>query len=175
MTAKTTLKTHTLASVALLVSAIAPQIAFGQTMDTPDSWQPWQRTDLVGSWACQNTGSADVQRTLQSFSVGGVAFGTGQGDTIPPVLSPQIGDWRYLGKGRYSVSFESIIYDPSSGVPPGTFAGTAKIDEMIDLARSGKSLTGHFRFQMLDPDGNVIYQNEGAFKGRRITASRHTL
>jgi hypothetical protein len=129
-----------------------------------------RKNALVGSWMTHNTGSADTLWTLQSFSRDGRTFATGQGDTMPPVVSPQIGAWKNIGGGRYKATFVSIIYDPSSGVPPGTFVGTAKITEIIRPNWSGTSLTGHFSFQMFDPDGNVIYANEGEFVGTRITA-----
>ena len=153
----------------ILILSAGQQAAFGQSSNAARSI-PARRSPLVGSWMTHNTGSTDVLWTLQSFSHDGRTFSTGQGDTMPPVLSPQIGAWRYLGGGFYSATFASIVYDPSSGVPPGTFAGTAKVTEMIQPDPSGKTLSGHFKFQLLDTAGNEIYENEGSFVGQRITA-----
>lgn len=123
---------------------------------------------LAGSWLCDNTNLAgDTLKTLQAFTEDGRAFITGQGDIIPPVISPQFGSWEHLGGRTFAVTVLSIVYDPQGG-PAGTFLGTAKIRETITLGRSGDRFKGRFKFVQVDTAGNVVYTNEGAFQGTRI-------
>lgn len=128
-----------------------------------------QKTALAGSWLCDNTSlSGDVIKTLQAFTEDGRAFVTGQGDTVPPVLSPQFGSWEHREGRTFDITVLSIAYDPQGPPPAGTLVGTAKIRETVTLDRSGNKFSGRFKFVLSDPAGNVLYTNDGTFHGSRI-------
>jgi len=127
---------------------------------------------LIGSWLCDHiftSGLTGGTKTLQVFTGDGLAIANGQGDIIPPVLSPQVGAWTLLGGRRYGMTFKSIVYDPSSGIPPGTFLGLATISQKVSLDAFGNALTGTFSFQQADTSGNVVFAAGGTFGCTRIT------
>jgi len=136
--------------------------------ETPPEHSEREKKALAGSWFCGNTGSVASIKTLQAFTADGRAFTTGQGDIVPPVLSPQFGSWEHLFGRTYAITLLSIVYDPQGPPPAGTFLGTAKINETVTLDQSGDKFKGHFKFVQLDPAGKVQFTNEGTFQCARI-------
>lgn len=133
-----------------------------------------KKTTIAGTWFLDTTLTSPPEiagpgiKLLHAFTEDGRAFNTGQGDNIPPVLSPGFGSWENLGGRTFALSFTILVYDTAGGTPPGTFLGLATALETVTLDESGNTLVGTFKFVQHDTDGNVVFTAEGTLKGIRI-------
>jgi hypothetical protein len=97
--------------------------------------------------------------TFSTFGRGGTFL-----ESTQPGQGPGHGVWRRTGGHSFGLTFQKILFSPN-----GSFGGTLKVREAIQLSPSGDSYTGDATAEVFDPSGRPV----GAFcaksQGTRIT------
>lgn len=112
---------------------------------------------LEGSWNnqvtirnCQTGQAIRAFAGLLTFHQGGTLSETAAGSS-PALRSPGHGTWRRTGWRRYEGKFTLLRFNPD-----GTFAGTQKTTQNIELDQSGNGFNDTATLQIFDANGNQI-------------------
>ncbi len=124
---------------------------------------------LVGTWLVQVTvRNCDTGVPLASFpslvtyARGGTMMVTSS--SLSPALNyPAQGVWHYVGGQRYAGSYMFFRYNVN-----GSFAGTQKITQDIELDRHADELNITATFEVFDTGGNVIATGCATATGTRF-------
>ena len=142
-----------LRSIVLMMSVVALSVA-----SAADPLQ--QSARLQGVWDSQatltdcNGNILVVLRAFEAFHQGGTLTST---DNTPPTLHGiGLGTWQHVGVGKYTAPFQFFNFNAD-----GTFAGTQKIERLIQIAADGNSYTSTVTFASYDPDGNLLFSGCG--------------
>ncbi len=173
MNTKNTIQTFVIALALMLAVAIVPMMVFGQNKadkQTIASSQDEQGNDLVGVWEAVDVPAENdcitglplpgtpIIRVLNTFNQGGTMYVE---DTIPfegPYRSTGGGIWKRTSGRNYTYVNLHYSFDPDK-----TFLFTVKLKSNLTLSRDGNSFTENGTFQVVEPNGNVIYA--GCFNG----------
>jgi len=113
---------------------------------------------IVGVWEtvvtvrnCETGGPlAPEFQGLSTYNSGGTYTETASGNPI--LRSPAHGIWeRENGWRNYSLKFVFLRFNAS-----GAFIGKQRVFQTIELSEDGDQLTSSGRFEVLDPNGNVV-------------------
>jgi hypothetical protein len=90
----------------------------------------------------------------------------------PLLETPGHGAWRRTKDRRFAVAFRFLLQAaPNNPIfTNGEDLGTDNIRLQIEPDAGGDSFTGTFRSQVMDPDGNVVFEARGLVAGTRIRA-----
>lgn len=130
------------------------------------------RPAITGGWAetVTPTGGSPF-RTLWTYGEGGDAVGSSQGNVttgpfpFPTAYTPAHGQWTHLGGRTFSTTAVSLGSDPYDGHLLVVF----KVQQTVTLNRSGNAYHAVFRYEISDPDGNVLFVLKGTSDARRIS------
>jgi hypothetical protein len=115
---------------------------------------------LEGTWLmqvtirdCQTGDSGDPIISIQSLTTyvrGGTLLETSNA-VSPALRSTGQGVWRHKGGRRYAAKFMFFRFNPD-----GSFAGTTRITQDMELSRGGEELNVTITLEVLDANGAVI-------------------
>jgi hypothetical protein len=71
------------------------------------------------------------------------------------------GAWQRIGPGRFAFAFQTYIFTPT-----GDPAGHVVVRSVVTLANG--TLSGPFKFDVLDPAGNVVQSGSGTATATRF-------
>jgi hypothetical protein len=100
--------------------------------------------------------------TFSTFGRGGTFL-----ESTQPGQGPGHGVWRRSGGHSFGITFEKILFSPN-----GSFGGTLKVREAIQLNPSGDSYTGDATAEAFDPSGRLVGSFCAKTQGIRITVER---
>jgi hypothetical protein len=95
--------------------------------------------------------------TMTVADQGSIRFASGL------VFSAGHGSWVAQGDRTFSWTILELASDLN-----GNLLGTVKIRGTYTVDESGNAYSGVFKSQILDPFGNVLFENEGTTAGTRI-------
>ncbi len=165
-TKNTKMQTFGIALAMMLALAIMPTMIFGQTrILTPP--QDEQGNDLVGVWEAVTPAAVDCQtglpdpnapiiRVLYKFNQGGT-MAEENTDPVDPNRTTGHGIWKRASGRNYTA-----VYLHYSFAPDGSHIFTIKVRTNITLSRDSNSFTENGTFEVLEPNGNVVFS--GCFK-----------
>ena len=134
-----------------------------------DQGGPPERQAIVGSWLETVTFSGGVRPPLKSlvtfFADGNhVVADQGNVTTEPPtVFSAGHGPWVHLGGRTFAWTVLELISDLN-----GNLLATLKVRGQYIVNESGNSYTGHFKAEVSDTAGHLLFSVEGTNEGQRI-------
>lgn len=100
--------------------------------------------------------------TFSTFGRGGTFL-----ESTQPGQGPGHGVWRRTGGQSFGITFEKILFSPN-----GSFGGTLKVRESIQLNPSGDSYTGDATAEAFNPSGQLVGSFCAKTQGTRITVER---
>jgi hypothetical protein len=147
-----------IAAIGLIAVALAATGAISASAANDDS----SANQLVGSWQLTvNRGPAlPLIKGLTTYTPGHSLIGTAN----VLVRGPAHGAWEHVSGRVYADTHIFFRFDPTTG----TFLGTQKIRETVELAQDGDSYTAVAISDQFDPSGNLTASGLRA----TITATR---
>jgi hypothetical protein len=133
--------------------------------------EPWRSgPTITGSWLetiTPNGGSPFS--ALDTYGEDGVWISSAQGGVItgppsPASFTPAQGQWTPRGGRTFSTTAVSL----GSDLTDGHLLVVFKIRQTVTLNRSGNAYRSVFRYEILDPAGNLLFVLEGTSEAHRI-------
>ena len=116
--------------------------------------------NLAGSWAV--TGQTALQGTfyaLMTFNSDGTVIA----DEPSAYETAGHGAWQEIGHGQIGYTFVALI-----GSSTGAFTGSIKVVGTLQLDSNHRGWTGPFRVEVFDPNGTLVFSDNGTFKGSPV-------
>lgn len=149
-----------------------------ETFDKTDQAENFNESNnIAGSWSATvtPTGGAPFQALL-TFDQGGGVIGSAQGDILlnpPPGVAPGAtgvhGSWKRVGNRQYLFTVKQIFYSAD-----GSYEGGNKVRNLVQLNQSGDVISGQYKFDYTDANGNVVFSGTGTIQATRIEAESLT-
>lgn len=112
---------------------------------------------ILGTWAVEVTPAGEAPfQAMVTFSAGG-----GVVETESTTPGTGLGSWESRGGGRFAVTFQRFEFD-AEGAPAG------RVVVRTEVTVSGGRFSGPFKFDAIDPAGNVVFSGEGTATGTRF-------
>lgn len=131
------------------------------------------RVRLEGTWRASGKFSGGTDEILYTFGAGkdpskGVVV---HSDNlflvaVPSCLSAQ-GVWKRTGPKSFIATDEGFCFDSTQDFAP---AGKIKFEIAIRLNRPGTEFDGTIHIDGFDPDGNLVFSDDGELHGTRMQA-----
>lgn len=154
---------RTMAATLLLVMATATHDQSSLNAQNQNAHAP-EKT-VVGSWFVTVTPTVLPPFVgLTTFSADGGLSETNALTLASSLESPGHGQWIRIKPRRYAVTFVNLEVNPD-----GSFAGIGKVRSTITLGQTGNDWSGTFQVELLDPDGNLLFSDNGTVSATRIT------
>ena|SRR5579859_1385798 len=121
---------------------------------------------IVGGWiGSTNAGPAFPPfNALYTFAPGGGLVTSSSIDLSPHSLStPGYGTWVNSGPGTFAFTFDAFVFDQQ-----GNPSGTVEARTVVTLNQAGDAFSGPFKFDVIAPDGAVVFSGGGTHEARRI-------
>ena len=86
--------------------------------------------------------------------------------------TPGHGEWKKVGVKEYQVNYTFLLQGaPDNPKARGVALGTETISLRLRLNRQGTQLSGTFRSDAKDPNGNIVFTTTGTYSATRIEAT----
>jgi hypothetical protein len=141
------------------LAAMAPLAAHAED-DSSD------RQTLVGAWiGATNAGPGFPPfQALYTFAPGGGLVTSSSIDLSPRSLStPGYGTWSRSGNGTFLFTFDAFVFDAQ-----GNPSGVVKARSSVTLNKAGDAFVGIFKFDVIAPNGAIVFSGGGTHDGTRI-------
>ena len=133
---------------ALALLAVAAMIAAGAISASSGEGGAQGANALVGSWELNvDRSPLPPIKSMFTYISDGTLVETGSLAT----RGPSHGAWEQLKNRQYAVTHIFFRFDPT-----GTYLGTQKINETLDLAKDGESYTSVAISYLYDTSGNLV-------------------
>lgn len=167
MNTKITAQILVFALAILVTLIIGSSSAFGQSaisQQSTESLTKGQDKDLVGVWEAVTPLEVDCQtgeplpdtptiRVMYTFNVGGTMSESNTDPNDGPYRSPGQGVWRQVSGRRFIAAYQHYSFAPDK-----TFTYLIKVRTTITLNRLHDSFRESGTFDVLLPDGTIVYQ-----------------
>ena len=138
----------TILGVIALLALTALVFAGAISASSADDGNEHGPNQLVGSWELNvDRSPLPPVKSMFTYISGGTLVETGSLST----RGPSHGAWEHLKARQYAVTHVFFRFDPT-----GTFIGTQRINETLDLAEDGESYTAVAISYLYDTAGNLV-------------------
>lgn len=142
-----------------ILAWIALPLALSITQASAHAWPPTAQRGIVGLWVVE--GQPDPGSGIASFvnivtaAHDGFSLGEGTVVNVDPTVGTAVGSWKYAGGSTYTARFSGFLSPEIRYVVRAT------------LNVTGDTFTGPFQTEVLDLDGNLLFQYGGTVNGER--------
>jgi hypothetical protein len=121
---------------------------------------------IVGAWSgTTNSGPPlGTFKALYTFARGGGLVTSSSIDLSPhSVSTPGYGAWSRVDPRTFALTFDAFVFDAQ-----GNPAGTVEARSTVTLTDAGDSFSGPFRFDVIAPNGAIVFSGSGTHQATRI-------
>jgi hypothetical protein len=137
--------------IAVVAALAVPSLALARSATQGHPRGHHQAAAIVGTWNVQVSPDGQAPFTaLLSFNRGGTLV-----ETESDQPGTGLGSWKRIGPDRFAVAFKTFFFS-DTGEP----AGAVVVRSVVTL--KDDSLSGPFKFDVLDTAGNVIPSESGS-------------
>lgn len=153
-----------------VLAALAPAAARAELAELSSSDSEAQHS-LVGAWiGSTNAGPGFPPfKALYTFAPGGGLVTSSSIDLSPRSIStPGYGAWKRTAESTDSTflfTFDAFVFDPQ-----GNPSGVVKARSSVTLNRAGDAFAGEFKFDVIAPNGAIVFSGGGTHDATRIRA-----
>jgi hypothetical protein len=141
-------------AIAVGVGGASGAVAPGKTGDQPGGHRG---QSILGTWLAEVTpADGEPFQAMVTFSPGG-----GLVETESTNPGTALGSWKSRGRGRVAFTFQRFEFD-AEGAPAG------RVVVRTEVIVRGDTFSGPFEFDVLDPQGNVVFSGQGTATARRF-------
>jgi hypothetical protein len=144
--------------IAVIAALAIPSLALARSATQGDSRDQHQDAAIVGTWDVQvSQDGGPTFAALLTFNRGGTLT-----ETESDAPGTGLGSWKQTGPDTFAISFKSFVFSAT-----GEGAGSVVVRSVVTLR--GDSLSGPFKFDVMDPAGKVLDSGSGTASATPFT------